>query len=35
MNNIVKGALVANAASLGFHWIYDSDYIKKITALKP
>ena len=31
MNNIIKGALVANAASLGFHWIYDSDYIKKIS----
>lgn len=31
MHNIIKGALVANAASLGFHWIYDSDYIKTIS----
>ena len=32
MNNIIQGALVANTASLGFHWIYDGAYIKRIAS---
>jgi hypothetical protein len=35
MNKIIQGALVANAASLGFHWIYDGAYIKKVAATEP
>jgi ADP-ribosylglycohydrolase len=31
-SNILLGALVADAACLGLHWIYDPDQIKKITT---
>ncbi|MBN2268624.1 MAG: ADP-ribosylglycohydrolase family protein [Acholeplasmataceae bacterium] len=31
MDQYIKGALVANAATLGFHWIYDSDYLEKLS----
>ena len=30
MDSLIKGALIANVASLGFHWIYDASYIKTI-----
>jgi len=31
MDKLIKGALIANVASLGFHWIYDSAYIKRVS----
>lgn len=30
MNQYIKPALIANAASLGFHWIYDMDYLEEL-----
>jgi ADP-ribosylglycohydrolase len=32
---LVIGALVADAAAMGLHWIYDQDHIQKIAADKP
>lgn len=31
MEKYIKGALVANAATLGFHWIYDTEYLQKLS----
>lgn len=31
MNQILKGALVANAASLGVHWIYNTAYLNRLS----
>ena len=31
LNPIIKGALVANAASLGVHWIYNSSYLESLS----
>ena len=33
--NLVIGALVADAAAMGLHWIYDQDHIQKIAPEKP
>ena len=30
MNKYLIGALVANKATLGFHWIYDSTYLEEL-----
>ncbi len=30
MNNILKGALIANAASLGYNWIYNLPYLERL-----
>ncbi len=35
MHPIIQGALTANAAGLGFHWIYDSAYIKAVAKHQP
>ncbi len=32
MDKYIKGALVANAATLGFHWIYNGDYLEKLST---
>jgi hypothetical protein len=31
MDKYVKAALVANAATLGFHWIYNSNYLEELS----
>lgn len=31
MNNYIKYALIANKASLGFHWVYDSEFLDKLS----
>ena len=33
--NMILGALVADAAAMGLHWIYDQDHIKKIAPDTP
>lgn len=33
--NLVIGALVADAAAMGLHWIYDQDHIARIAPEKP
>jgi hypothetical protein len=33
--NMVLGALVADAAAMGTHWIYDRDHIRKIASETP
>ena len=33
--NMILGALVADAAAMGLHWIYDQDHIKKIAPGAP
>jgi ADP-ribosylglycohydrolase len=33
--NLVIGALVADAAAMGLHWIYDQDHIQKIAPDEP
>ncbi len=35
MERYLKGALSANAASLGFHWVYDGEYIEAIANQEP
>jgi ADP-ribosylglycohydrolase len=34
-HNMVLGALVADAAAMGTHWIYDQDHIRKIAPVAP
>ena len=31
MDKYIKGALVANAATLGFHWIYNPEYLENLS----
>jgi hypothetical protein len=31
MNKYIQPALIANAASLGFHWIYDMDFLEELS----
>jgi len=33
--NLIWGALVADAAAMGLHWIYDQDHIQKIAPSNP
>ena len=33
--NLILGALVADAASMGLHWIYDQNHIRKIAPTNP
>ncbi|WP_299028277.1 ADP-ribosylglycohydrolase family protein [uncultured Sulfitobacter sp.] len=33
--NMITGALVADAAAMGLHWIYDQDHIRKIAPEEP
>ncbi len=34
-HNMVLGALIADAASMGLHWLYDQDHIHKIAPKEP
>ena len=34
MNKYLYGALVANAASLGYHWVYNSNYLEQLSKKK-
>jgi hypothetical protein len=34
MNKYIQPALIANAASLGFHWIYDMDFLEELSKRK-
>jgi hypothetical protein len=32
MNSMFQGALVANAAAMGFNWVYNMPYLERLAA---